>query len=173
MIRRCFLEPNFRCAATEENGVRRVWLTHGESATDIEQRLTDNGWIVHAIKPYDFEKWRVRSRALLATVHADLADGREPNFNENHWKKLKMHLFELFDGKCAYCEAKPGHVTVGHVEHYRPKGNVKDDENHGGYYWLAFEASNLLPACPACNSAHGKGDRFPVVAGTRATSPAE
>jgi hypothetical protein len=37
------------------------------------------------------------------------------------------------------------------VEHFRPKGAVKDDDEHPGYWWLAMAWDNLLPSCIDCN----------------------
>ena len=67
-------------------------------------------------------------------------------------------LRRLFYGKCAYCE---GDIEKGtrEVEHYRPKGGVKEDPDHPGYWWLAHSWSNLLPTCGPCN----KGLRQHVV----------
>jgi hypothetical protein len=63
------------------------------------------------------------------------------------------------------------------VEHYRPKGSVKEDRTHTGYYWLAYTWENLLPSCTYCNQkrkdqplwddpvlgpAEGKADQFPL-----------
>lgn len=33
---------------------------------------------------------------------------------------------------------------------------------HPGYFWLAYEWRNLVPACSACNSGNAKVDRFPA-----------
>src|SRR5262249_45973388 len=85
------------------------------------------------------------------------------HFNEGLWKELKWHLFELFHGKCAYCEHKPQAGYPGDVEHYRPKGKVDEDPNHPGYYWLAYDPRNLLPSCSRCNQPPtAKRTRFPV-----------
>jgi hypothetical protein len=40
---------------------------------------------------------------------------------------------------------------------------------HPGYYWLAYDHRNILPACPQCNTG-GKMCHFPV-AGSHATLP--
>lgn len=56
------------------------------------------------------------------------------------------------------------------VEHYRPCREVRDDNEHEGYYWLGYEWSNLLLACPKCNGRSGKGNKFPIE-GERAYLP--
>lgn len=73
-------------------------------------------------------------------------------------ESVKERLDLIYNGKCAFCEHKP----VGsppQVEHYRPKDGIKYT-THKGYYWLAYEWSNLLLACGNCNSA--KGTNFPI-----------
>jgi hypothetical protein len=39
------------------------------------------------------------------------------------------------------------------------------DVAHPGYYWLAYDWRNLLPACGQCNSGSGKMNQFPIAAG--------
>jgi hypothetical protein len=102
-------------------------------------------------------------------------------FNQDIWKGLKTWLLEeVFHGKCAYCESKLDlDRYLGDVEHFRPKGRVtsaKDREkrervtvkvengfvlDHPGYFWLAYDWRNLMPACSACNS-RAKADQFPA-----------
>jgi len=106
-----------------------------------------------------------------------------------------------FYGKCAYCEAPIRDYQHGDVEHFRPKAGVTDENGqpvflldedgkvqvdadgepveHPGYYWLAYEWTNLLPACVKCNQADvrqgsrtGKHSRFPVE-GRHAQRPEE
>jgi hypothetical protein len=87
-----------------------------------------------------------------------------------------------FGGKCAYCESYLKHFQHPDIEHFRPKGGVtneddvpvlvdygKGQEEHHGYYWLAYSTANLLPSCEICNQPSsisrekvGKHMRFPV-----------
>ena len=78
---------------------------------------------------------------------------------------VKEALINLQDGKCAFCESKIRHISHGDVEHYRPKtGWVQDQEalNKPGYYWLAYDWSNLILSCQICNQRHKK-NYFPLV----------
>lgn len=77
-------------------------------------------------------------------------------------EKLNKYYFH----KCAYCEV----ICKAEIEHYRPKKGVSEDNTHNGYYWLAYEWSNLVPSCRYCNTEGGKGNQFPVM-GTRVKSP--
>lgn len=83
---------------------------------------------------------------------------------------VRAALHEAQHGKCCYCECK----TRGEVEHYRPKGGVRQKEGgplrRPGYYWLAYEWSNLLLSCNVCNQIH-KRSLFPLAPRSqRATS---
>jgi hypothetical protein len=88
--------------------------------------------------------------------------------NNTYHEPLSDRLNE-FHSKCAYCESgvnRAGYYLT--VDHYRPKGKLMDDRSHPGYYWLGYEWSNLLPACPICNSK--KSTHFPIQ-GKRLTGP--
>ncbi|WBU47284.1 AAA family ATPase [Kosakonia pseudosacchari] len=84
-------------------------------------------------------------------------------------KEVKSALYELFQGKCAWCESRIGSTVPGDICHYRPKGGVAESRKHPGYWWLASQWENLLLSCPACNRPHqyngviaGKSSRFPL-----------
>jgi uncharacterized protein (TIGR02646 family) len=67
--------------------------------------------------------------------------------------------------KCAFCESKFSHVNYGDVEHLRPKRGYKQSSRHRlrypGYYWLAYEWSNLFYSCQLCNQRF-KRNLFPL-----------
>lgn len=172
MISRRFAPPNFVVDASEEDGKRRKWMTWASSEQAVVLRLEREEWTVHAVEPYDFDDWLRHSTVLLREIEDARREGRKPDFDGGHYGKLKHHLFELFEGKCAYCEGKAMHVASGDVEHFRPKRGVNGDPDHPGYYWLAYDVGNLLPACELCNRAGAKMNKFPVEPGTRAATPA-
>lgn len=67
----------------------------------------------------------------------------------------------LYKSKCAYCE-RSAHAPK--TDHHRPKGRVVGmPTNTYGYYWLAYEWTNLLPTCTNCNAVDAKGSRYPVL----------
>ena len=80
-------------------------------------------------------------------------------------KKVKAALTNMQRGKCCYCERKILASGYGDVEHFRPKRTVQQDarspEVRPGYFWLAYEWSNLLLACAVCNTS-GKQTFFPL-----------
>lgn len=103
--------------------------------------------------------------------------------------EVRAALEKLFADKCAYCEQKAAGTHDWNVEHYRPKGRVIERPGHPGYYWLAYEWSNLFLSCQHCNQrrrgrpswddptegpAFGKGSHFPVQdEASRAMNPAD
>ena len=130
--------------------------------------------------------------AELRERHLTSFEAGEPiTINDKLYKRYMRYLLTLFAGKCAYCETLISSNQPGDVEHFRPKGRVVGDDlktvkiehptrgeiEHPGYFWLAYEWSNLLPACADCNRRRlhegegaGKADRFPVK-GRHATRP--
>lgn len=95
-----------------------------------------------------------------------------------------------FRGRCAYCECNITDYQRGDVEHFRPKKMVTDASDtiikvtaadgtisdHPGYFWMAYDWKNLLPACVICNQPSdggiGKRNRFPLLAGSYAIDQA-
>lgn len=67
--------------------------------------------------------------------------------------------------KCCYCEGKFTGHSPGDVEHFRPKGRVRQTKGapfeYPGYYWLAYDWANLFFCCIDCNRS-AKLDYFPL-----------
>jgi len=100
---------------------------------------------------------------------------RQRRFDFTAYKvpEVKLALTELFHGKCAYCESRLMASAGLDIEMYRPKGGVAASSKHPGYWWLAFEWTNLLISCIDCNRSRvhmevdqravsGKANRFPL-----------
>jgi uncharacterized protein (TIGR02646 family) len=89
---------------------------------------------------------------------------------------VKRLLVKAQHDKCCYCESKVTHISSGHIEHFRPKGGVRqrpaDALEKPGYFWLAYEWTNLLFCCELCNSRYKKNLVPLAKAGTRARGPA-
>lgn len=88
---------------------------------------------------------------------------------------VKQALIRWQHGKCAFCEAKIDANQYGDVEHFRPKGAVTDPVTgqliRPGYWWLAYEWSNLFYGCQLCNQAFKK-NHFPLAdPAARASGP--
>ena len=79
------------------------------------------------------------------------------------WEKMRgdiapdaKTLAARFHYKCAYCEARPGHVSHPHIEHYRPKGITRFEGE-------MFDWGNWLLSCGICNEKKWK--HFPLEEG--------
>lgn len=101
------------------------------------------------------------------TISQKNAQANQRSFAGYNDDKVKEALKKLYKN-CAYCECNVDEGSVLEVEHYRPKKAIDEDITHRGYYWLAWEWSNLVYACSNCNGAGGKGNQFPIL-GTRCT----
>ncbi|HXQ72770.1 MAG TPA: hypothetical protein VN844_19890 [Pyrinomonadaceae bacterium] len=90
---------------------------------------------------------------------------------EHLWRddRIRNWLLGQFNNKCWYSEAYDS-VSSIHVDHYRPKGRVKDLEGKecDGYWWLAFEWDNYRICGQLLNVK--KRDVFPILEGARANS---
>jgi uncharacterized protein (TIGR02646 family) len=80
-------------------------------------------------------------------------------------KSVKNALIKAQHGKCAFCESQIRHIAHGDVEHFRPKGGVRqrdaDPLEQPGYFWLAYVWQNLFLACQLCNQSFKK-NLFPL-----------
>jgi len=123
-----------------------------------------------------WKAWDAKSRAERTACCDARAAGEAYEFVEKIWKDLKEFLLRsAFHNKCGYCEGPVRAVSYGDADHYRPKKRVttKVDGSaeevtcdgggkHPGYYWLAYDWENLVPACERCNRANAKMNQFPV-----------
>src|SRR4051812_14049164 len=96
--------------------------------------------------------WRADARSALLAIQAARAGGTEPPVNDVLYKRAMPFLMKLFNEKCAYCESVISNTQPGDVEHYRPKGRLRDLDGtvvriilngsvceHPGYWWLCYE----------------------------------
>lgn len=81
-------------------------------------------------------------------------------------KTVKAALRKVQHDKCCFCESKVTHISYGDVEHFRPKAGVRQISGapleRPGYYWLAYEWSNLFLSCQLCNQRY-KENLFPLI----------
>jgi uncharacterized protein (TIGR02646 family) len=81
-----------------------------------------------------------------------------------HWsdQNLRSQLWEMQHGKCCYCERSIQIKWESDVEHFRPKTEIAELPNDQlGYWWLAYEWTNLFLSCQNCNRV--KKTHFPVI----------
>lgn len=149
-----------------------------------------------------WRQWRTECEDAQERLNNSVEAGPRMRVKDHLYKGVEHHIREdvFFDrdgpfrGKCVYCETKISPGQHGNVEHFRPHAKVTDSSNnsvsvtingtateHPGYYWLAYDWQNLLPACELCNqpstihsggSPIGKRNQFPV-AGFRAAVPGD
>jgi len=140
----------------------------------------------------DWVQWRQDASEAISNIKKKYKLGEKVEVNDDLYKRAMPFLLSLFHDKCAYCESLITNTHPGDVEHYRPKGRLKDIDgrivkitvngkefDHPGYWWLCYDWTNLLPSCIDCNrrrnhgeelTAAGKADIFPI-GGKRAGSP--
>lgn len=118
--------------------------------------------------------WRKRASDALTSISAAASQAdRKKILKKESSAKIWRDYYDLLPAnlkkKCWYCEAEEIRSDMP-VDHFRPKGNVEDDNAHEGYWWLAFDWENYRCACTFCNSRRnieetkgGKGCRFPLV----------
>lgn len=133
-----------------------------------------------------WQAWRAKCVAARQALNELVAAGGTADITDLYKEMAAVYksLGSPFHGKCVYCESDIGVNHPGDIEHWRPKNRVTDNEGrpitiataegpqpHPGYYWLAYEWSNLLFACEDCNRPSkaktpgiriGKWDQFPV-----------
>lgn len=101
----------------------------------------------------------------------DEYDGGKTSFTKDDFKssiyghkEVREILEEAQHSKCCFCEQDLLHCARD-VEHFRPKSGFqqidKEKLKKPGYYWLAYEWSNLLLACDFCNRRYKK-NYFPL-----------
>lgn len=149
----------------------------------------------------EWRRWRARCSAEQIKHNKAIEAGQNVQAKQRLYKVQKeqvyLHKDGPFHGKCTYCESQITHDQHGDIEHFRPKGAVTEIngvpikvtingviQDHPGYYWLAYDWKNLLPACELCNQPStqrsqgiliGKRNYFPLSATNnfRAVQPGE
>ena len=111
-------------------------------------------------------KGKKHAAEMCARYEADpTADDLDPKSAIYAHESVKNALLQIQHGKCAFCECKVTHQQYGDVEHFRPKKGYKqkdgDPLERPGYYWLAYEWTNLLISCQICNQKFKK-NLFPL-----------
>jgi uncharacterized protein (TIGR02646 family) len=98
----------------------------------------------------------------------------------SRWVAVRDAFAAYSHDKCWYVECK-NFGTDDDIDHFRPKSGVKEDPHHPGYYWLAFDWTNLRLSChranrprtnPETGETGGKAGHFPLIdPTTRANTP--
>lgn len=128
-------------------------------------RYINLGHLVRLTNLTELEQLGAQIRQLPADQRAAFIDDHTAACSA-----VKTGLWTLGAGKCWYSEARL-QQQQGHVEHYRPKRRLHG-AGHSGYWWHAFDWTNLRLAHPTVNlrvtdyltgKKTGKGSYFPLV----------
>lgn len=119
-------------------------------------------------------------KASKKDIRKQVEEGIQSLNIPSHWgdvrvgNTIKDVLFSMHhNGKCCYCERKRTRKREMDVEHYRPKAGITEDQEHKGYWWLAYNWDNYLWSCKSCNQEYKK-NHFPLLStGSRARTEAD
>ena len=89
------------------------------------------------------------------------------------WRDLREELIDKFGSRCWFTDAEET-VAQLDIEHFRPKAEARDEDEtvHEGYWWLAFEITNLRLAGQIPNR-QKKRCYFPLLPGSVRASPSD
>lgn len=125
------------------------------------------------IKPKIRQHLAGLEEAHIAVMNETDPEHRKKLFTkyQSRWTALRVAFEEASQGKCWYVECKnPG--TDEDIDHWRPKSRVDGVRDHPGYYWLAFDWTNMRLSChranrkrinPETTESSGKSDAFPLL----------
>jgi len=118
--------------------------------------------MIKVIKDYTSIPDGLTSETAQHWIEKALCERKNHNANAYVYRhnSVVRSLRKIYIDKCGYCEARLGVSSSIFVDHYRPKKGVKKKDDHPGYYWLAYEWSNLISSCGVCNNK--KSHLFPV-----------
>ncbi|PEZ76349.1 HNH endonuclease [Bacillus sp. AFS017274] len=111
--------------------------------------------------PNGISKGARETSVAITHYYINKSTDKFPNYKV--YQEAKPELAIMFNDKCSYCESIISHTQAMHVEHYRPKAEIKGEtQPKPGYYWLAADWDNLLLSCEKCNGQSHKGNHFPL-----------
>ena len=160
-----------------------------ESRVEPSGPRADSCRVLRIKRPKPPADYPAKARQALRRIHADIAAGRAPAFDERIWKAHKGAFSAAQRDKCGYCE-QPSLNHPGAVDHYAPKKEVQELADPGaehiltasvpdrrtppisrrGYWWLAYNWNNWLFVCERCNTGWKRG-LFPVRENPRSLPP--
>lgn len=107
-----------------------------------------------------------RVENLRNQLRVKIANGEtitNTDIDDSVWKKAEVRniLFNSQNKKCCFCENIRAKKREFDGEHFRPKLAIIEELEHPGYWWLAYEWSNIFYACKTCNQEYKK-IHFPI-----------
>ncbi|MFH7016322.1 AAA family ATPase [Flavobacterium sp. FlaQc-47] len=84
------------------------------------------------------------------------------SFNSAVDHSVEGILYNIFNGKCGYCENSISGFSQGVVDRFRPYNGVRDKETYMPdlYWWLVYDWTNLVYSCKEC--CNYKANYFPI-----------
>ena len=108
--------------------------------------------MIRVYKDFDNPPAGLVSSSCQAQRQKALTEKAKHEFSGYHYRDSTIEtLRKIYKYKCGYCETHESAGASLRVDHYRPKAGVKDVPDNNGYYWLAYEWSNLVLSCEKCN----------------------
>jgi uncharacterized protein (TIGR02646 family) len=112
---------------------------------ELQEAIIDLEKIENSLKP-------ITKEIEAAKKKVDKAQNKYNPGIRNGINPVKQPLYDMFCGKCAFCERKV-ELSAGRIEHFRPKSQ---------YVNLTFDWNNFLYSCEVCNNRQNKGSKFPL-----------
>jgi len=112
---------------------------------ELQEAIIDLEKIENSPKP-------IKKEIEAAKKKVDKAQNKYNPGIRNAINPVKQPLYDMFSGKCAFCERKV-ELSAGRIEHFRPKSQ---------YVNLTFDWNNFLYSCEVCNNRQNKGSKFPL-----------
>ncbi|AQG80306.1 HNH endonuclease [Spirosoma montaniterrae] len=117
--------------------------------------------MIRVIKDFNNPPAGLLSESCRTHQQKALIEKAEHNFSGHYYRDATIETLQnIYKNKCGYCRTDVSTGASWRVDHYRPKARVKDSPDHDGYYWLAYEWSNLILSCEKCNGR--KQHNFPL-----------
>jgi uncharacterized protein (TIGR02646 family) len=136
----------------------------------------DTNRLVYLLPP----GWLTKAAELQKKLDEAAGPEEAAKILENgHWGKLNKMLREASNQKCWYSETRPAAASRMDVDHFRPKGEVResDKSKRPGYPFLAYDFRNYRLSAQLMNQStnegegsRGKHNQFPLLAGSPAAS---
>jgi len=112
---------------------------------ELQEAIIDLEKIENSPKP-------IKKEIEAAKKKVDKAQNKYNPGIRNGINPVKQPLYDMFSGKCAFCERNV-ELSSGRIEHFRPKSQYVD---------LTFDWNNFLYSCEVCNNRQNKGSKFPL-----------
>ncbi|OAJ94447.1 AAA family ATPase [Vibrio bivalvicida] len=124
-----------------------------ECCVSLTETLCSNLQYIKETDPYGLSHPEIAKKTLLQSRKVGI----------RAQQMIKNALFELFEGRCAYCE-QPVTSSRAYIEQFRPRSGLTETKT-GKYYplhysWLEFAWENLYLSCMECSNA--KRNNFPI-----------